>query len=69
MITGQNPFPDDDMDKFLEIHSTQEIPDPRSLRPDLPEEFCRFVIQAAQKNPGKRYGNVSEIINDLKPLI
>ena len=69
MITGQRPFPDDDMDKFLEMHSTQEIPDPRSLRPDLPDEFCRVVIQAAQKNPDKRYGNVSEIINDLKPLI
>jgi len=69
MITGQRPFPDDDMDKFLEMHSTQEIPDPRSVRPDLPDEFCRFVIQATQKNPDKRYGNVSEIINDLKPLI
>ena len=69
MITGQRPFPDDDMDKFLEMHSTQEIPDPRSLRPDLPDEFCRFVIQASQKNPDNRYGNVTEIINDLKPLI
>jgi len=69
MITGQRPFPDDDIDKFLEMHSTQEIPDPRSLRPDLPDELCRFVTQATQKNPDKRYGNVSEIINELKPLI
>jgi serine/threonine protein kinase len=69
MTTGQRPFPDDDMDEFLKIHSTQEIPDPRSLRPDLPDEFSRFVIQATQKSPDKRYGNIAEIINDLKPLI
>ena len=68
MITGQRPFPDDDIDKFLEMHATQEIPDPRSLRPDLPDELCRFVIRATQKNPDKRYQNSSEIINDLKPL-
>jgi serine/threonine protein kinase len=68
MITGQRPFPDLDVDKSLEMHATREIPDPRSLRPDLPDELCRFVIQATQKSPDKRYQNVSEIISDLKPL-
>lgn len=68
MITGQRPFIVDDVDKFLEIQATQDIPDPRSLRPDLPEELCRFVIQATQKNPEKRYQKISEIINDLHPL-
>jgi len=69
MITGQRPFPDHDVDKILDLHATQEIPDPRSLRPDLPDELCRFVIQATQKSPDKRYQNVSEIISDLKPLV
>lgn len=68
MITGQRPFPDHDVDKFMDLHATQEIPDPCSLRPDLPDELCRFIIQATQKSPDKRYQNVSEIINDLKPL-
>ncbi|MEA1946106.1 MAG: protein kinase [Thermodesulfobacteriota bacterium] len=68
MITGQRPFPDHDVDKFIDLHATQEIPDPRSLRPDLPDELCRFIIQATQKSPDKRYQNVSEIISDLKPL-
>lgn len=68
MITGQRPFPDDDIDKLLEMHATQEIPDPRSLRPDLPDELCRIVIQASQKSPDKRYQSVSEIASDLNSL-
>jgi len=68
MLTGQRPFLDDDINKFWETHATWEIPDPRSLRPDLPDELCRIVIKASQKSPDKRYKNVSEIINDLKHI-
>ena len=68
MITGRKPFPDEDIDKLLERLATQEIPDPRSLCPDLPDELCRFVIRATQKNPAKRYRNFLEIISDLKRL-
>ncbi|MBW2195126.1 MAG: serine/threonine protein kinase, partial [Deltaproteobacteria bacterium] len=68
MITGQRPFQDDDINKFLEMHATQEIPDPSSLRPDLPDALCRVVIQASQKSPDKRYQSVSEIASDLNPL-
>ena len=68
MITGRKPFPEKDIDKLLEMCETQELPDPRSLRPDLPDELCRFVIRATKKNPDKRYRNFSKIISDLKPL-
>ncbi len=68
MITGQRPFQDDDINKSLEMHATQEIPDPSSLRPDLPDALCRVVIQASQKSPDKRYQSVSEIASDLNPL-
>ena len=68
MITGKRPFQDDDIDKFLETHATREIPDPRSLRPDLSEVLGRIVMQASQKSPDKRYQSVSEIAGDLKLL-
>ncbi len=68
MITGQRPFSENDIDKFLETHTTREIPDPCSLRQDLPDELCRVVIKACQKSPDKRYQNVADIIKDLKPL-
>jgi len=68
MITGRKTFPDEDIDKLLEMQAAQRIPDPHSLRQNLPDEICRFVIRATQKNPAKRYRNFSEIISDLKPL-
>lgn len=68
MITGEKPFPDQDIDKSIEMDAIQEIPDPRSLRQELPDELCRVVIKASQKNPDKRYQSISEIISDLKPL-
>jgi len=68
MITGERPVPDHDIDKSMEMHAIQEIPDPRSLRPDLPDGLCRVVIKASKNNPDERYQSVSEIINDLKDL-
>jgi serine/threonine protein kinase len=68
MVTGQRPFPDQEANKLLDPHVTEEIPDPRSICPDLPDELCQVIIQATQKSPDKRYQNVSEIINHLKPL-
>ena len=69
MVTGQRPFPNHEADKLLDLSVAQEIPDPRSLRPDLPDELCRVIIQATQKSPDKRYQNASEIISHLKPLL
>lgn len=68
MITGERPVPDHDIDKSIEMHAIQEIPDPRSLRAELPDGLCRVVIKASKKNPDKRYQNVSEIISDLKAI-
>jgi serine/threonine protein kinase len=68
MITGQRPFQNEDVNKSLEMASSQEIPEPASLRADLPEELNRIVTQASQKNPDKRYQSVSEITSDLKSL-
>lgn len=69
MVTGQKPFPGDDIDKFLEMHSNIEIPDPISLRPDIPDELRQLIIKATQKSPDERFQNVSEIIGSLEPLV
>jgi serine/threonine protein kinase len=68
MLTGSRPFAGEDIHRFLETHATLEIPDPRSLRSDLPDELCQLVIKASQKAPDKRYGRVEEIMKELEPL-
>jgi serine/threonine protein kinase len=72
MITGQQPFANYDVGKFLDLSggadAGPEIPDVRSLNPDLPDKICQFIIQATKTNPDDRYRHFSEIINDLKPF-
>jgi CRP-like cAMP-binding protein len=68
MLTGQKPFPEDDITKMIESRLHENIPDPRTLIPNLPDEVYNFLIRATQKDPASRYKNVWQILRDLKPL-
>ena len=68
MLTGQRPFPGDDITKVVESHLHEDIPDPRILIPELPHELCNFLKRATHKDPASRYKDVWQIIEDLKPL-
>lgn len=67
MATGQRPFPDD-VCEVLRAHITQPPPDPRSINPELPEGFSRFIKRATRKNPDKRYQTIEQALQDLMPL-
>ena len=68
MITGQRPFPEDDLMELSEMHLRDDIPDPAALRPDLPEELRRFIFKACARKPAHRYQNIDEVIQTLQPL-
>ncbi len=68
MMTGQRPFDGTDPAAVFRQHLHCEVPDPRSLDPDLPEDLCKFLCRATQKNPEARYQSVNEIIQELQPL-
>jgi serine/threonine protein kinase len=68
MITGQRPFPGDNAAKAMQYHVNEDVPDPRTLIPDLPDELSNFVIHATRRDPAARYESVSQILHDLKPL-
>ena len=67
MVTGQRPFPEDDLMKLSEMHLNEDIPDPAELRPDVPEELRRFIFKACARNPEHRYRNIKEVIEILQP--
>jgi CRP-like cAMP-binding protein len=69
MVTGVNPFAEHDGNSFIELQSAQELPDPRSHRPELPDELFRIIVQSTQRDPSQRYRNVTEIMNELNPLV
>jgi len=68
MITGRRPFPEEDLPKLMELHVTEDVPDPGEVVPDLPHEMSYFVRRATQRDPGARFRTMWEILRDLQPL-
>jgi CRP-like cAMP-binding protein/Tfp pilus assembly protein PilZ len=68
MITGHRPFPEDNITKMINSRLNDDIPDPRTFIPDLPDELYKFIIRATQRNPADRYKNISQPLLDLEPL-
>jgi CRP-like cAMP-binding protein len=69
MVTGQRPFPEDDLKSLLDLHLSHNIPDPAQIIPDLPTLLCEFIIKAGRSKPAERYQNVAEAMEDLQPLV
>ena len=68
MLTGQRPYLEEDPAKLMELHLKEDVPDPRTLAPDLPDELSYFIKQATQRDPSARFNTVWEIIRDLQPF-
>jgi serine/threonine protein kinase len=68
MITGQRPFINDKFANVMKWHLHEDVPDPHTLIPDLPDELYNFLMRATRKDPAERYKNMWEILNDLRPL-
>jgi serine/threonine protein kinase len=68
MTTGQRPYPEDDLSRLMELHVNEDIPDPRTLVPDLPDELHYFIKRATRRDPAARFKSTWEIIRDLQPF-
>jgi serine/threonine protein kinase len=69
MITGQRPFPEDDLKSLFDLHLSHNIPDPAQVVADLPPLLSNFIIKAGSCKPDERYQNVAEAMDDLQPLV
>ena len=68
MLTGQRPFPDKDAWTVMDLHVSQDIPDPAFLVSDIPAGLTEFIRKACAREPDKRYQNMSEVIAALNRL-
>lgn len=68
MVTGQRPYPEDNIAKLMDLHVEEDVPDPRELVPDLPKELSYFIKRATKRDPSGRFKTVWEIIRDLQPF-
>ena len=55
------------LQKLLQ-HQSEDPPDPRQLRPDLPEDLSRVVRKLLAKNPQQRYQQPDDLAADLLML-
>jgi serine/threonine protein kinase len=68
MVTGKRPYPEENASALMEMHRNEDIPDPATIVPDLPEEIRGIIFKACHRNPDKRYQDVNEILEDIQPL-
>ncbi len=69
MLTGERPFPEDNISNLMDLHLEEDIQDPRHIVNDVPESLSRIVMRCSRRNPDERYNNISELIAEIKPLI
>jgi non-specific serine/threonine protein kinase len=67
MVTGRLPFEADSAVALFLQHVNEPPPQPSLLRPDLPPEVERAILQGLAKKPAQRYQSVDELLAALQP--
>ena len=66
MLSGQAPFQSDSAMTLMMMHLNDPVPDPRSLRADLPTGLVNVLLKSLEKDRTKRYQSAAELAADLK---
>ncbi len=65
MLTGQLPFCVDNPGAMMLAHLQTPAPDPRILRPDLPEITALAILRSLEKEPDDRFATAGEMAEAL----
>jgi serine/threonine protein kinase len=65
MVCGQPPFMAEGLGELMMLHMTSEPARPSQLRPDLPSQLERVILQALQKRPEDRLTSMAEFELEL----
>ena len=69
MLTGNRPFAETDAWKVMDLHVSQDIPDPAEAEADIPEPLREMIRTACARDPQKRYQGIDEMLDVLSPLL
>jgi serine/threonine-protein kinase len=69
MLTGVLPFRGDSMAELMYKIASEEAPDIRVVRGELPERLARIVALALQKQPESRYQTGEKFAADLRSVL
>ena len=65
LFTGQPPFDADEYSDLLRLHLYAPPPDPRELRPELPQTLAEVILFCLAKNRLERPGSAAELDQGL----
>ena len=68
MVTGRVPFEADSPVTIALKHIQEEVVPPKQINSKIPESLNKLIIKAMEKDPGMRYQNARDIINDLQKI-
>ena len=66
MVTGRVPFDGETTVEVAVKHLQEEIAPPSEYVPDIPYSLEQIILKCTQKNAERRYGNIEELVRDLK---
>lgn len=66
MLVGKPIFPDGDLLNKITAHATAKPPDPRDVRPKIPESVVQIMHRMLEKKREKRYQTPTDLIHDLE---
>src|SRR3954451_16533352 len=69
MLVGQAPFSADSQITVAMKHVNEELPDVQQRRPELSAAAAMVVEHSTAKDPGNRYQQVGEMIDDLSTAL
>jgi serine/threonine protein kinase len=69
MLSGKTPFQSDSAMTLMMMHLNDPVPDPRSLRADLPDALVKILLKSLEKDRTKRYQTAAEMAADLKRVL
>ena len=68
LLTGQMPYPGDNLSQRLASHQTSPVPDVRSRRSDCPDVIAELLLRMMAKRPDQRPSSASDLLGQLQLL-
>ncbi len=68
IFTGRLPFECEDMMQTITKHLIEEPPSPRVYNAALSDELCELILTMLEKEPAKRYADLTDVRLALKTL-
>lgn len=68
LLTGKQPFPNDDVAALMDLHLTKDLPNPDDFMEGLPPELSACICTCGKRNHKERFQSAAEASKSLDSL-